>query len=90
MTVRESIIEGHLRREVKKLRGRTVKIRGVRGWPDRLVLLPGRMFFVETKRPKGGRFEPLQEYTHRVIRRMGHTVHVCYTKQQVDECLELS
>jgi hypothetical protein len=66
--------------------GRTVKLR-MRGWPDRLVLLLGRIFFVETKRPKGGRYEPLQLRIHKVIRRLGHTVHVASTKAMVDQLL---
>jgi hypothetical protein len=32
-----------------------------KGFPDRTVLLPdGRIMFVETKRPKGGRYSAMQ------------------------------
>lgn len=36
---------------------------GWAGVPDRIILLPGgRVMFVETKRPKGGRTAALQRY----------------------------
>lgn len=63
---------------------RTVKLR-LRGWPDRMVLLPGAPEFVETKRPKGGRFEPLQLRVHAMLRGLGYTVCVLRTKAEVDE-----
>jgi hypothetical protein len=85
--VTEDVIERHLLREVKKLRGITFKMLFRRGWPDRLVLLPGRWMFIELKRPKGGRFEPLQLRTHARLRAQGYEVHVCYTKEQVDVVL---
>lgn len=84
---RESVVEKYLNEQVKARRGRTVKLR-MRGWPDRLVLLPRvPIFLVETKRPKGSRYEPLQLRIHTVIRNMGHTVHVAHTKEQVDQLL---
>jgi hypothetical protein len=86
--VLESAIEAHLTRRVKALRGRAPKMQYVRGWPDRLVALPGALFFVETKRPKGGRYEPLQQYIHRKLRDMGHTVLILNTKAKVDDVFD--
>lgn len=51
--------------------------RGFRAWPDRLVLFPGNVHeFVEFKKP-GEEPTPLQRKLHRMLRRLGHTVHVC-------------
>ena len=59
----EKEIEGKLREKVEALGGRCLKwvCPGWSGVPDRIVLLPGgRIYFVETKRPKGGRLSALQ------------------------------
>jgi len=45
------------------------------------------MLYMELKRPKGGRFEPLQLRVHRRLRALGCEVHVCFTKEQVDVVL---
>lgn len=87
----ETTVENHLRKGVKLLRGLCIKLNpfGVRGIPDRLLLMPGGIvLFVELKRPVGGKFEPLQERWHVKLHRMGFTVVVCYTKAQVDQLLE--
>lgn len=84
---RENTVEDHLCTCVKLLRGLCLKLPALLypGIPDRLVLLPeGRMYFVELKRPKGGRFEPLQERVHAKLRALGFTVLVLYTKEQVN------
>jgi len=89
--ISEASVENHLRKGVKVLRGLCIKLNpfGVRGIPDRLLLIPGGIvLFVELKRPVGGKFEPLQERWHLKLCRMGFTVVVCYTKAQVDELLE--
>lgn len=59
----EKEIEAKLRKAVERQGGRCLKwvCPGWRGVPDRIVLLPGgRIHFVETKRPKGGKLDPLQ------------------------------
>ena len=87
----EDTVETHLRKCVKLLQGLCIKLNpfGMRGIPDRLVLLPGaRVLFVELKRPSGGVFEPLQERRHVKLRKLGFPVHVCYTKDQVDNLLK--
>jgi hypothetical protein len=60
----EKDIEQKLRQTVEKLGGRCLKwtCPGWSGVPDRIVLLPGgRIHFVETKRPKGGRYSAMQD-----------------------------
>ena len=48
------------------------------GVPDRLFLTPdGGIFFIEFKQPNG-RLSKLQENEHRIIRRQGHIVYVCW------------
>lgn len=64
MTTLERDIEQKLRRLVEKRGGWCLKwvCPGWSGVPDRIVLLPGgRVIFVETKRPKGGRLSKMQE-----------------------------
>lgn len=59
----ETEIETKLRQMVERHGGKCLKwvCPGWRGVPDRIILLPGgRIIFVETKRPKGGRIDPLQ------------------------------
>lgn len=85
---KEATVEGHLRKVVKAMRGYCIKLY-LRGWPDRLVLLPGgRAVFVELKRPVGGKFEPLQERTHAKLRTLGFEVLVLNTKRSIDETFQ--
>ena len=60
----EKDIEAKLRRAVEAAGGKCLKwvCPGWSGVPDRIVLLPGgRIIFVETKRPKGGKLSELQK-----------------------------
>lgn len=83
---REDAIEGHLLKCVKQVKGFTIKVRFMRGWPDRIVLLPGGVLvFVELKRPVGGKFEPLQERIHHKLRSLGFTVYVWHTKDLIND-----
>lgn len=53
-----------------------LSVPGFRGWPDRLVLWPGRgVLFIEFKRP-GETPRKLQEYVHKIIARLGFEVEV--------------
>lgn len=84
----EDAVESHLVRRVEALGGLAIKVRFLTGWPDRMILLPrGRIMWVELKRPKGGKFEPLQPYWIKTLRKLGFAVHVCKTKEEVDEVL---
>lgn len=50
-----------------------LNVQGRRGWPDRLVLLHGRVLFVELKTP-GGRLNPRQKYVHAKLDSLGFEV----------------
>lgn len=64
MLILEQEIEKQLRKKVEKYGGRCLKwvCPGWSGVPDRIILLPGGLVhFVETKRPKGGRYSAMQD-----------------------------
>ena len=64
MTQLEKDVEQKLRKTVEKHGGLCLKwvCPGWSGVPDRIILLPGgKVMFVETKRPKGGRYSALQD-----------------------------
>jgi hypothetical protein len=82
---KEKSIERHLMDEVKKTGGRTIKIQGVRGWPDRLVLIRGQLWLVECKRPKGGRYEPLQKRIGAWMLARRYNYVLLKTKEGVDK-----
>ena len=63
MTQLEKDIEKKLRQKIEARGGRCLKwvCPGWAGVPDRIILLPGaRVYFIETKRPKGGTLSALQ------------------------------
>lgn len=87
----EDTVERHLMRQVKALRGMVLKLPAIwyTGIPDRLVLLPqARVAFVELKRPKGGRYEPLQPWWLKRLAKLGFTVATLHTKEAVDDFLK--
>lgn len=81
MTDQERDIERRLVRLVESAGGRCLKwvSTGQSGVPDRICLMPaGRVIFVETKRPKGGRLSALQKVWHRKLVLLGFEVHVVW------------
>jgi hypothetical protein len=82
----EKDIEKKLRDAIKKRGGWCLKwvCPGWSGVPDRLVLLPGgRVLFVETKRPKGGRLALLQEWWRVQLRGLGFQAYVVATEAEL-------
>jgi hypothetical protein len=72
-------LESSIERSVaRRCRVKSVKLKdlGAAGYPDRLFFVPGgRPLLIEFKRP-GEVPGPLQEYTHRQLRRLGYQVEV--------------
>ncbi len=83
--MRESPIENHLTRLVKKAGGRCYKwvSPGNKGVPDRIVFLRGMVFLVETKSPVG-RLSAIQKAQHRELAKLGFDVVVLNSKESVN------
>ena len=74
MTPLEKDIERKLVESIQRLGGFCLKwvCPGWSGVPDRIVLLPGgRIYFVETKRPKGGQLSALQRKWREWLMKLG-------------------
>ena len=90
MKVLEREVEKYLADEVKKLGGKCFKFIPdyARGMPDRLVVLPkGISFWVETKRPEGGKVAAAQKLRHMELRRLGQRVEIAWSREDVDAVL---
>ncbi|MDE1492784.1 VRR-NUC domain-containing protein [Xenorhabdus bovienii] len=88
MNIRESVIENHLVKEIKKAGGIAYKFvsPGRRSVPDRICILPGgRILFVECKAP-GEKPRPDQIREHERLRALGCEVVVLDNKN-VEEIL---
>lgn len=87
MVTREASIEGYLRERVEALGGVCIKLSpvGLRGVPDRLIVLSGpRVVFVELKRPKGGVISALQHWWRKRLLALGCEHHFVKTRVEVD------
>ena len=85
--IQEKDIERRLTRLAEKHGGRCLKwtCPGWKGVPDRILLFPGgRIIFVETKRPKGGKVAPLQKWWKDELRRLGFLSLIVSDDQGLD------
>ena len=84
--MRESTIENYLVERVKALGGEVRKVKwiGRHGAPDRVVMLPGLLMWVELKAP-GEKAKPHQVREHERMRKMGQIVAVIDSMELVDE-----
>jgi len=83
----ENDIENHLNKEVKKLGGMPAKFvsPGLRGVPDRIVLLPGgQLVFIELKAP-GEKPRKQQSYRIKQLNDLGFKTQVIDTYESVAE-----
>lgn len=86
----EATVEKHLVSSVGKRSGFCLKLPSFfySGIPDRLLLFTTALaVFIETKKPKGSRFEPGQPKWLKRLAALGFIVRVIYTKEQVDELM---
>lgn len=87
MTKLEKDIERKLRLIVNAHGGLCLKwvCPGWSGVPDRIVLLPGgRVIFVETKRPKGGRLSELQVWWGKKLKSLGFSYWTIYDEPSLE------
>jgi hypothetical protein len=88
---KEDSVEEELVRRVRALGGRCEKMamQGRRGFPDRLVVLPGgRIYLVECKRPVGGRLSPHQISLHAAYEALGVRIAICRNSADIDNLLK--
>lgn len=70
----EKDIERKLTGMITKYGGRCLKwvCPGWTGVPDRIILLPGgRIYFIELKRPKGGKYSKMQDWWRDTMNELG-------------------
>lgn len=87
--MRESEVEKHLVKRAQELGGVVRKVAwvGRRGAPDRVVMLPGRLLWVELKRP-GGKASPHQAREHLRMAKVGQVVHLIDSIDAVERLLK--
>jgi hypothetical protein len=85
----ESEIERSAASYAKKLGMMTYKLesRRVAGWPDRLFLWKGHIWFIEFK-ARDGKVTPLQRHTINELEAHGATVYVVYSLEAAKEGLD--
>lgn len=84
--VSEREVEKFLIDEVKKLKGLCLKFQSPSnsGVPDRIIIMPdGKIYFIELKRPKGGKLSSLQKYWFKKLKQYKVNVVVLKNKEEV-------
>lgn len=87
MTQLEKDIEKKLRLMVGRHGGLCLKwvCPGWSGVPDRIILLPGgHIIFAETKRPKGGKVEKLQQWWRKKLNGLGFKAYIVWSEEDVE------
>lgn len=87
----EKDLEAKLVREIKAMGGMCLKwvCPGNRGVPDRIALLPGgRVRFIEMKKPKGAKIDPLQKYWSRVLTKLGFKTYTIFTPEELEQAIK--
>lgn len=90
MGARENKVEKYLDSEVKKLGGLTRKFTspGRDGVPDRIVIIDGKVWFIEVK-TSDGILSPTQIRERDRLRGAGANVHTVYGEDEVDQFIML-
>lgn len=86
MAILERDIEKYLRTEVEAIGGRCLKwvCPQISGVPDRIVLLNGKVYFVELKRSEDGIWAKLQIIFARWLSKNGFDYSLIQSKAEVD------
>lgn len=90
MPALESGIQRSIVTELRKRGAFVVKLQliGFTGLPDLVVFLPrGRLLLMEVKR-LGGKLSPRQVHVFGILERLGHVVHVVFSKSEAIEVYE--
>lgn len=87
--LRESDIEKRLVSEIEQMNGYALKFisPGHAGVPDRIILLPGRVYFAETKAP-GKRLRKLQQHWKQKLEGLGYKVFVVDSQESLELMLD--
>lgn len=86
--MRESEVENYLVWTVETMGGKAYKFKSPsqRGVADRVVCMPnGETWFIELKRPKGGRLAPLQQRFRDQITALNQRYALLTNKQEIDQ-----
>jgi hypothetical protein len=88
--IKESAVERELKARVAALGGECMKVTtpGMRGFFDRLIVLPGGLvIFCEIKRPKGGRLSPHQRRYAARLAALGVAIALIRNATDIDALL---
>lgn len=90
MPTQEKQIESYLKGRAEEEGALCLKFTspGTRGVPDRMILSNGQVFFVELKRPKGGKLSALQKHWRKKFEAQGFYIHVLKNREEVDDFVE--
>jgi len=58
------------------------------GWPDLVILLPGKVLFIEMKRIKGGVVSEQQKAWHKALADLNYDVYVCNGAEDAIACVK--
>lgn len=86
----ESTAELYLKNKVAQIGGKAYKFvsPGVRGVPDRIVIIPGgHIYFIELK-AKNKKLRPIQEIVCNQLKKLGCNVLVIDSKKLVDKFID--
>ncbi len=86
--MRESEVENYLVWKIETSGGKTFKFKSPsqRGVADRIVCMPnGETWFIELKRPKGGRLAPLQAIFRDEVVKLQQRYALLTNKKEIDE-----
>lgn len=90
MKIREKNIEQKLVKEVKKNKGKAIKLISpyFTGMPDRMIIFPGgKLGFAELKKP-GAQPSPRQRIVHKELQDLGCTVAVIDSEESIQPFID--